>query len=81
MKLYDEPIEVVMASDNWPMRVCWRGQWHDVAKIQDCWKVRGHHWYKEETRWYYQLLTKDEIIMEVCLSDLDDAWTLVRTIG
>ena len=80
MKLYDEPIEVVMANESWPMRVCWRGNWYDVAKIQDTWKVRGRHWYKEEERWYYQLLTQDGVIMEVCWSSLKEAWTLVRMV-
>ena len=63
------------------MRICWRGNWHDVEKIQDVWKVRGHHWYREEERWYYQLQTKSEMIVEVCWSDLTEAWTLVRTVG
>ena len=28
---------------------------------EDFWKVRGRHWYREEERWYYRILTKDPV--------------------
>ena len=63
------------------MRLCWRHHWYEVASLQDEWKVRGRHWYNEESRCYYQIHTADDQIMVVCQKENNDRWSLVKIIG
>ena len=62
------------------MRLSWRNRWYEVATIQDEWKVRGRHWYLEESRRYFQIQTADHRIMTVCQKETEDTWLLVRMV-
>ena len=62
------------------MRLSWRNRWYEVAAILDEWKVRGRHWYQEESRHYFQIQTADNRIMTVCQREMENTWSLVRIV-
>ncbi len=52
-----EQIQVVVAGNGIPTRLCWQGQWVKVECLINAWVVQGLWWSTEVRREYVRLLT------------------------
>ncbi len=84
MKLYLEPIQVRLATDQRPARLVWRRRLYRVRGVEECWRYNGQWWTTPQLRGrfrcYYRLVvtTIGGTVLQVEIYREAGRWMLSR---